>query len=110
MMEFVNIKEIAFDKNGLVPAVVQEARSGKVLMVAYMNAESLQKTIETGRTWFYSRSRKALWNKGETSGHTQTIVSVWADCDDDTLLLRVKQKGAACHTGSHSCFYKKLRG
>ena len=81
-----------------------------VLMLAYMNRESFRKSLETGTTWFYSRSRKALWNKGETSGHTQTTVSVWADCDDDTLLLRVKQKGAACHTGSHSCFYKKLRG
>ncbi len=79
-------------------------------MLAYMNRESFRKTLETGYTWFYSRSRKSLWNKGETSGNTQKVVSIYADCDDDTLLLRVKQKGAACHTGSHSCFYKKLRG
>lgn len=102
--------DLYFRKSDLIPAIIQDDDTGEVLMLAYMNRESFRKSLETGTTWFYSRSRKALWNKGETSGHTQTIVSVWADCDDDTLLLRVKQKGAACHTGSHSCFYKKLRG
>lgn len=102
--------DLYFRKSDLIPAIIQDDDTGEVLMLAYMNRESFRKSLETGTTWFYSRSRKALWNKGETSGHTQTIVNVWADCDDDTLLLRVKQKGAACHTGSHSCFYKKLRG
>ena len=102
--------DLYFRKSDLIPAIIQDYDTGEVLMLAYMNRESFRKSLETGTTWFYSRSRKALWNKGETSGHTQTIVGVWADCDDDTLLLRVKQKGAACHTGSHSCFYKKLRG
>ena len=102
--------DLYFRKSDLLPAIIQDDDTGEVLMLAYMNRESFRKSLETGTTWFYSRSRKALWNKGETSGHTQTIVGVWADCDDDTLLLRVKQKGAACHTGSHSCFYKKLRG
>ena len=102
--------DLYFRKSDLIPAIIQDDDTGEVLMLAYMNRESFRKSLETGTTWFYSRSRKALWNKGETSGHTQTIVGVWADCDDDTLLLRVKQKGAACHTGSHSCFYKKLRG
>ena len=102
--------DLYFRKSDLIPAIIQDDDTGEVLMLAYMNRESFRKSLETGTTWFYSRSRKALWNKGETSGHTQTSVGVWADCDDDTLLLRVKQKGAACHTGSHSCFYKKLRG
>ena len=102
--------DLYFRKCDLIPAIIEDDDTGEVLMLAYMNRESFRKSLETGTTWFYSRSRKALWNKGETSGHTQTIVSVRADCDDDTLLLRVKQKGAACHTGSHSCFYKKLRG
>ena len=102
--------DLYFRKSDLIPAIIQDDDTGEVLMLAYMNRESFRKSLETGTTWFYSRSRKALWNKGETSGHTQTIVGVWAECDDDTLLLRVKQKGAACHTGSHSCFYKKLRG
>ena len=99
-----------FQKSELIPAVIQEKSTGEVLMLAYMSRESMQKTFETGYTWFYSRSRKTLWNKGETSGHTQKIVSVFSDCDDDTLLIRVKQKGPACHTGSHSCFFKRLRG
>lgn len=97
-----------FKKSELLPAIVQEEGTGQVLMLAYMNRQSLQKTLETGTTWFYSRSRQSLWNKGETSGHTQQICSIRADCDDDTLLIQVNQKGAACHTGSHSCFFKKL--
>ena len=106
----LNIDELKFSSHGLIPAVVVDARSKKVLTLAYMNRESFRKSLETGYTWFYSRSRKTLWNKGETSGHTQKIVSVFSDCDDDTLLIRVKQKGPACHTGSHSCFFKRLRG
>ena len=97
-----------FQKSELLPAVIQEEETGEVLMLAYMNRESLVKTLQTGTTWFYSRSRKALWNKGETSGHTQQVCSVYAGCDDDTLLIKVKQKGPACHTGSHSCFFKTL--
>ncbi len=97
-----------FVKSDLIPAIIQEASSGKVLMMAYMNQESLQKTIETGYTYFYSRSRNSLWHKGETSGHTQKVVSMFADCDDDTLLIKVQQNGNACHTGQHSCFFKEL--
>lgn len=97
-----------FQKSELIPAVVQEEGTGEVLMLAYMNRESLVKTLQTGTTWFYSRSRQALWNKGETSGHTQQVCSIHADCDDDTLLVKVVQKGPACHTGSHSCFFKEL--
>ena len=97
-----------FIKSELIPAIVVEERTGAVLMLAYMNRESLQKTMETGYTWFYSRSRQELWNKGATSGHLQKVVSITADCDDDTLLVRVHQTGAACHTGNHSCFFKPV--
>ena len=97
-----------FVKADLIPAIVQEAATGEVLMLAYMNRESMLKTLETGYTWFYSRSRQTLWNKGATSGHVQKLVSMTADCDDDTLLLKVVQTGPACHTGSHSCFYKEI--
>ena len=94
-----------FAKQGLTPAIVQEARTGEVLMLAYMNEASLQKTIETGYTWFYSRSRGRLWQKGEESGHVQRVVSITGDCDDDTLLVKVEQTGPACHTGAPSCFF-----
>lgn len=94
-----------FKKSPLIPAVIQEAGTGEVLMLAYMNRESLQRTLETGKTWFYSRSRQCLWNKGETSGHFQLVKSVCADCDDDTLLIGVEQIGPACHTGAKSCFF-----
>ena len=97
-----------FQKGDLIPAIVQEKDTGQVLMLAYMNQESLQKTMETGYTWFYSRSRKTLWNKGATSGHVQKVVNLKADCDDDTLLVMVEQTGPACHTGAHSCFFKEL--
>ena len=97
-----------FRKSDLIPAVIQEEGTGQVLMLAYMNRESLLKTLETGSTWFYSRSRRALWNKGETSGHTQKVCAIYSDCDDDTLLIKVVQTGPACHTGSHSCFFKTL--
>ena len=98
-----------FVKSDLIPAVVQEKDTGEVLMLAYMNRESLQKTFETGYTWFWSRSRQELWNKGATSGHLQKVIELYADCDDDTLLVVVEQTGAACHTGNHSCFFKKLK-
>ncbi len=94
-----------FEKQALIPAVVQEARTGEVLMLAYMNEESLAKTMETGYTWFYSRSRQCLWQKGETSGHVQRVVSITGDCDDDTLLVKVEQTGPACHTGAATCFF-----
>ena len=92
-------------QNGLIPAIIQQDDTGEVLMMAYMNRESLEKTLQTGTTWFYSRSRQKLWNKGESSGHFQQVVSVRTDCDKDTLLVRVRQQGPACHTGSHNCFY-----
>lgn len=97
-----------FTRSSLIPAIVQDADTNEVLMLAYMNSEALCKTIETGYTWFYSRSRAALWNKGETSGNTQRVVSIAADCDDDTLLVRVHPKGPACHTGNRTCFFKEL--
>lgn len=99
---------VYFKKAPLIPAIVVDDNTNAVLMLAYMNEESMKKTFETGYTWFYSRSRQELWNKGATSGHVQKIVSIDADCDDDTLLVRVKQTGNACHTGSYSCFYKRI--
>ncbi|MGH7322362.1 MAG: bifunctional phosphoribosyl-AMP cyclohydrolase/phosphoribosyl-ATP diphosphatase HisIE [Candidatus Rokuibacteriota bacterium] len=98
----------AFDDDGLVPAVVQEARTGEVLMVAWMNGDALQKTLETRHAHFWSRSRGALWQKGATSGHRQHVEAVYADCDRDTLLVLVHQEGVACHTGSRTCFFTRL--
>ena len=98
-----------FQKNSLVPAVIQEAETGDVLMLAYMNRESCLNTLETGTPWFYSRSRKARWNKGETSGHYQKVHEIYADCDADTLLVRVTQTGAAWHTGNPTCFFQRIR-
>jgi phosphoribosyl-AMP cyclohydrolase len=100
--------EIYFQKAELIPAIVQEASTNEVLMLAYMNRESLRLTLETGFTWFYSRSRQELWNKGAHSGNTQRVLSVHADCDNDALLIAVEQKGNACHTGAHSCFFNKI--
>jgi phosphoribosyl-AMP cyclohydrolase len=98
---------VTFDADGLVPAVVQERATGEVLMMAWMNEESLRRTLETGRTWFWSRSRQELWCKGETSGDRQWVRQARYDCDGDTLLLVVDQEGrGACHTGEHSCFYR----
>ena len=99
-----------FAKGELIPAVVQEASTGQVLMLAYMNKESLKRTLESGYTWFWSRSRQELWNKGATSGHLQKVVAMYSDCDNDTLLVQVEQTGAACHTGHHSCFDTKMEG
>lgn len=103
------IKQVDFKKgNGLVPAIVQDYETKEVLMLAYMNEESLKKTLEGDTTWFYSRSRNELWNKGATSGHFQYIKDIKIDCDNDTILILVEQVGAACHTGNKSCFYREL--
>src|ERR1700674_1434937 len=98
-----------FDADGLVTCVATDAKSGAVLMVAHMNAEALQKTIATGEAWYYSRSRRALWRKGESSGHSQRVVEMLVDCDKDAVWLRVEQEGpGACHTGRRSCFYRAV--
>ena len=97
-------KDIKFDDKGLVPAIVQHWETKEVLTLAYMNAESLRLSMEQGETWFYSRSRQALWHKGATSGHTQRIISITADCDSDALVVVVEPRGPACHTGAESCF------
>lgn len=104
----IELDELTFDENGLIPAIIQDAETGHVLTLAYMNKASLEKTIETGETWFYSRSRQTLWNKGETSGNKQIVQEVRYDCDKDALLLAVKPLGPACHTGEVSCFYESL--
>ena len=96
-----------FDKSDLIPAIIVEDCTDEVLMLAYMNKESLAKTLDTGYTWFYSRSRQRLWQKGEESGHVQKIRKITSDCDDDTLLIRVDQTGPACHTNNHSCFFSE---
>lgn len=99
---------LKFDEKGLIPAIVQDIETSEVLMLAYMNRESIERTLDTGTIWFYSRSRKKLWNKGETSGNFQKVRSISYDCDGDTLLIKVEQNGVACHTGSFSCFYNLL--
>jgi len=101
--------EIRYDTRGLVPAVVQDQRSGQVLMVAWMNPQALQDTLDTGEAHFWSRSRQELWHKGETSGNIMYVQEVWIDCDGDTLLLKVRPAGPACHTGRSSCFFRRLR-
>jgi len=100
----IDPKTVHFDEDGLVPAIVQDAHTREVLMLAYMNAESFGRTLETGQTWFWSRSRKELWHKGETSGNTQDVVTLTADCDNDAIILLVEPAGPACHTGARSCF------
>jgi phosphoribosyl-AMP cyclohydrolase len=97
-----------FDASGLLTCVATDAATGHVLMVAHMNEEALRRTIESGEAWYFSRSRNALWRKGETSGQTQRVLEMRLDCDQDAVWLRVEQVGAACHTGRHSCFYRKL--
>lgn len=101
--------KLKFD-NGLIPAIIQDQKSGRVLMMAWMNRESLEKTIATGKTHFWSRSRQQFWMKGETSGHTQTVKDIAFDCDGDTLLIQVEQIGAACHEGYRSCFFRSVEG
>lgn len=103
-----NDEELKFDEKGLIPAIIQDFKTKEVLMMAYMNKESLAKTIESGQTWFYSRSRQQLWHKGETSGHFQLVQEISYDCDADTLLIKVAQLGAACHTGKKSCFHNPV--
>lgn len=100
--------DLKFDAKGLIPAIVQDYKSGEVLMLAYMNKESLRRTLKTGKTCFWSRSRREYWVKGATSGHFQFVKSVFYDCDMDALLVKVRQVGAACHTGERSCFYRKI--
>ncbi|MBI2213116.1 MAG: bifunctional phosphoribosyl-AMP cyclohydrolase/phosphoribosyl-ATP diphosphatase HisIE [Acidobacteria bacterium] len=100
----LNIENLRFGDSGLLPAIVRDARSGEVLTLAYMSAESLAKTLETGETWFWSRSRQELWHKGATSGNTQRVVSIARDCDGDAILVDVEPQGPACHTGARSCF------
>ena len=104
----VALDDLRFDDRGLLPAVVQDAESGQVLMVAWMNREALERTLRDGRTWFFSRSRRELWAKGETSGHVQHVEQLVVDCDADTILVKVHQVGAACHTGARSCFHREL--
>ncbi|QUI23306.1 bifunctional phosphoribosyl-AMP cyclohydrolase/phosphoribosyl-ATP diphosphatase HisIE [Vallitalea pronyensis] len=104
-MDFNNLK---LNKNGLIPVVTQDIDSNEVLMVAYMNKEAFDKTLETKKVHYYSRSRQCLWLKGETSGHYQTLKHMALDCDEDTLLVKVQQEGVACHTGAYSCFYKEI--
>jgi phosphoribosyl-AMP cyclohydrolase len=104
------LDKIKYDANGLVAAVMQDYENGEVLMVAYMNSESLKTTLETGKTHFWSRSRQKFWMKGESSGHTQEIKEVFIDCDGDCILFKIKQNIAACHTGYRSCFYRKWDG
>ncbi|MFD0696522.1 bifunctional phosphoribosyl-AMP cyclohydrolase/phosphoribosyl-ATP diphosphatase HisIE [Paenibacillus sp. GCM10027628] len=104
----IALDTIKYDAQGLVPAVVQDAISKEVLMLAYMNSESLQRTIQTGDTWFWSRSRQELWNKGATSGHTQKVKALRYDCDADTLLVLVEQVGPACHNGTYTCFTENI--
>lgn len=101
--------DVFFKKGDLIPAVVQDAENGEVLMLAYMNRQSLALTLQTKQTWFWSRSREELWNKGAHSGHVQDIDEIRYDCDEDTLLIQVRQTGAACHTGNRSCFYRVLQ-
>jgi phosphoribosyl-AMP cyclohydrolase len=102
------IAAVCFNSDGLVPAIAQDAESGEVLMLAWMNSQSLTETLHTGQLTYWSRSRGERWRKGETSGHTQELVEACVDCDGDTLLFRVRQKGPACHTGTRSCFYRQL--
>lgn len=99
---------VKFDDKGLIPAIAQDAKTGEVLMVAYMNQESLEKTLDTGQAWFWSRSRKELWHKGATSGNYLNIKKILIDCDEDTILLQVDATGPVCHTGNRSCFFREL--
>ena len=101
------LSNLKFDSNGLIPAIIQDAASGEVLMMAWMNRDSLDKTLQTGQTHFFSRSRNKLWLKGETSGHVQNVKSIATDCDQDVLLIKVEQAGAACHEGYYSCFFRE---
>jgi phosphoribosyl-AMP cyclohydrolase len=102
-------EDLVFDDRGLIPAIAQDADTGEVLMLGYMNQEALRRTISSGEVWFYSRSRKRLWHKGETSGNVIKVGSVWRDCDGDTILVRGKPTGPVCHTGNKTCFFEELK-
>ena len=102
------LNSITFDERGLVPAIAQSEATGEVLMMAWMNADSITQTLATGQVTYWSRSRQSLWRKGETSGHFQTLKAFYVDCDGDTLLLKVEQRGPACHTGNKTCFFNKI--
>ena len=102
------LDQLKFDDNGLIPAIIQDVENNEVLMVGYMNRESIKRTLELGRTCFWSRSRQQFWVKGETSGHIQIVRNIYFDCDSDALLIKVEQKGGACHTGYRSCFYREM--
>ncbi len=102
------MKNIKFNKDGLIPAIAQDADTGEVLMLAYMNEEALRRTLTSGEAWFYSRSRKELWHKGETSGSIIKVRSIWKDCDSDTILIKGKASGPVCHTGNKTCFFQEL--
>ena len=99
---------LKYDEKGLIPAVIQDANNNEILMVGYMNAESLRLTLEKGTVWFWSRSRQELWNKGATSGNYLTVREIWKDCDEDVLLIKANPAGPVCHTGNRSCFYRNL--
>ena len=99
---------LKFNEQGLIPAIAQDADTGEVLMLGYMNAEALQRTLSSGEAWFYSRSRQELWHKGETSGNRIKVLSVWKDCDSDTILVKGKATGPVCHTGNKTCFFQQL--
>ena len=102
------LDQLKFDDNGLIPAIIQDVENNEVLMVGYMNRESIKKTLELGKTCFWSRSRQQYWIKGETSGHVQIVRGIYFDCDGDALLIKVEQKGGACHTGYRSCFFREI--
>lgn len=101
-------EELKFDDRGLIPAIVQDADTGEVLMLGYMNAESLRRTLESGEVWFYSRSRRELWHKGETSGNRLMVRALWRDCDSDAILVKAHPLGSVCHTGNRSCFFREM--
>lgn len=109
-MEFRLMDQLKFDEKGLIPVIAQDYENGQVLMLAYANKEAMEKTLATGTVYYFSRSRQELWHKGETSGHYQLVKEILYDCDGDTLLIKIDQKGAACHTGKRSCFYRNSKG
>ncbi len=101
---------LKYDQRGLIPAIIQDADTGEVLMLGYMNQESLRRTLESGQVWFYSRSRQELWHKGATSGNYLHLQAIWKDCDDDTLLVKARPAGPVCHTGNQTCFFETVEG
>jgi phosphoribosyl-AMP cyclohydrolase len=102
------VSKLNFDEKGLIPAIIQDADTGEVLVLGYMNEESLRRTIATGEAWFYSRSRKKLWHKGETSGNVIKVVKIWQDCENNSLLVKAHPTGPVCHTGNQNCFFQEL--